>query len=471
MRIAAPIPYDQPFTTEELENYSMDFWQLNGQPHMEQDCLQLDGREYRPKEHPVVVGRGQFAKELDIPTGALYRGPDTDGKWIRSGRYRRRPLCTVGETMDVLMPLHQEPWLAWHRFFATEDPELEQPTVEALCWKEEMGSITITGASNYAERIWIPAEIAGLPVKKVFLPAYSRSRNLRELVVAEGVEQVYADFSTCFLERVEIPATVQLVEPPNGIRDTVWFRSQPEGDVYFHGYYCGSVGSPERVVLKEGTIGIISGAHGGEQLREVVIPASVQYIGLGAFWDSRQLQKVILPPEAGHLLQAFAMHPNVRVGCSRYSAEGNLWELNEVPPETGEALYRLVRGSVQVRSLIPAGYEPVAPRLRHGTHGWEGEIWYCCDDEVGYYLRLRLPSCAVVEKRTLKTWPKHPGCFLPDYLPPYYHLAADYLDRCVEIMRQEHPGEEDIKALEARWNELLPNHMRQFFSNRRKTRG
>lgn len=463
------ISFDTPYTAGELAH----FWVVH---HKQPQPLTLEEREngtllflgqiltpevfpaYIPP-HPVL-----FDKQFPINDCCLYRAPETGDKWVCPSRFRKLTLSRVGEYIDVLFFREEAPFVRWVRFSAVDDPEAEKPGDNPLSWRETGGEITVLGASLYRERLHIPAQIDGLPVIRAELPHYRFSENLRELVVDEGVGQIAVDLFSPHLQVISIPDSVQLLSPPNGITKTLWFQCQPDGPVYFHGYFCGIKGETgvEDLTLEDGTVGVVECARGGEGLKRLVIPDSVCYMGMGAFGDCRRLELVTLSRQARQLRSSFHLLPGLRFIAQSPSLlpDSNWEEDGELTPLK---LYQLGRTSPAAMELIPDGYEAAPPRLRW-QNGWLGEYWYALENssDPDFMLLLRLPSGQRVEQRTVNSYPFRKSTFTSSFLPFLYHNSIPYLQACVDLIRQEGPPTpRQLEAMEDWWRTLVA---RRFWS-------
>lgn len=415
----------------------------------------------------------QFGKQIPINGHCLFRAPETQDRWVCPSRFRKLTLNRAGERIDVLFFREEEPFVRWVRFAATDDPEAERPGDNPLSWKEEGGKITVLGASLYRERLHIPAQIHGLPVVRAELPHYRFSENLRELVVEEGVEQIAVDLFSPHLQVISIPNSVQLLTPPNGITRTRWFQDRPDGPVYFHGYFCGIKGETEEeeLILADGTTGVVEGARGGENLKRLIFPDSVCYMGMGAFEDCRQLQVVTLPRQARQLRRCFWNLPGLRfIAQPPPALPESIWE--EDREFTPLRLYQLGRTSPAAMKLIPDGYEVSPPRL-HWKNGWCGEYWYALEnsEELAYSLVLRLPSGQQVEQKTFSSYPFRKSTFTSRFLPFAYYSARPYLEACVDLIRQEGPPDpKRLEDMEAWWRTLVARRFWAWFDREKAGR-
>jgi len=467
----ADIPLDTPFDTGELARFHA-VLRDQSQPltleEGEDGTLLFLGRSITPEIFPVYIPPQPllFDKQFPINGHCLYRAPETQYKWVCPSRFRKLKLSRVGERIDVLFFRDQEPFVRWVRFPATDDPEEERPGDNPLSWREEGEGVAILGASLYRERLHIPAKINGLPVVRVELPHYHFSENLRELVVEEGVGEIMVDLISPHLQVISIPDSVPLRSPPNGITNTLWFQSQPDGPVYFHGYFCGIHGDTgaEELTLKEGTVGVVEGARGGEGLKVLTIPDSVCYMGMGAFKDCRALALVTLPRQSRPLRRGFWDLPGVRFVPSSVPA------LPEHVPEdekelTPLRLYQLGRTCPAVVKRIPDGYEAMPPKLRW-ENGWLGEYWYALENSSSpdFMLLLHIPSGQLVEQRRFHAYPFRKSTFTSAFLPLLYYNSRSYLQACVELIRRGKPPEPgELKEMEQWWHTLVARRLWSWF--------
>ena len=105
-------------------------------------------------------------------------------------------------------------------------------------------------------------------------------------------------FSNCRnLISIKIPDSVESVGPST-FSETAWYDNQPDGVVYAGNIaykYKGVMDESAVIELRAGTVGITDEAFGNcENMREIKIPDSVQYIGEGAFYCCTGLEAVDL---------------------------------------------------------------------------------------------------------------------------------------------------------------------------------
>ncbi len=405
-------------------------------------------------------GREPGAKQVWLPHHCLYRSPQTDGKWRSPYVYGHVTLCDEAPWAELLY-LDEEAGCL-ERYVLTGDPVEEDPGKQEFEYYRRLGALTVTGVKHYCERLHIPAQIDGMPVAKVLLQPDMKLNHLRELVVEEGVRKMDFSFAYPELTKIEIPNSVTLVRSPDGIRYSGWFNAQPEGPIYFHNYYCGTKGEPDsdRLIIRDGTVGIIKWADQDRQWRRITLPASLTYLASGSFNTGCHLEKVDYAEGTEQLKRYFSCcHPFYsRARDEKYVQKA----LPGNGPLTGKDLYDLGRDHRAIGDQIPWGWLPTVPRLRY-RDGWVAEYWYCAENQykVGHYAAFRLPVGEPVEVMKLDRFARASfvGCWTDSYLPPDYLLAEDYLDCCAVVLRSGEPTGEILEQLDAWWRQLVPRRV------------
>ncbi len=253
---------------------------------------------YLPKSVPgalnYILAQGKY---IYVDNMMLVRSPDTGMKWYQPSRLQSVYIRKPGEFVEIICFSEQDLSIKWRRITGTEDAYEEVPNVSNLQYIYEDGRIVVIGASKFCERIHIPAEINGIPVKKVSLKPYRYSKFLREIVVEEGVEIVHMSFEQPYLEIIDIPKSVRIDGAPNEIYNSLWFQRQPNGPVYFRDWFCGIKGTfaEDILTIKEGTKGIIRLVPLSGNIKKIVLPKSLREIGRQEFWDCEKLEEIIVP--------------------------------------------------------------------------------------------------------------------------------------------------------------------------------
>lgn len=139
------------------------------------------------------------------------------------------------------------------------------------------GGAVITGYSQKVTAAVIPASIEGYPVTEISSMAFNMCSSL---------------------EKISFPDTL-IDAGYNSLNDTAWYKNQPDGPVYVGNILYGYKGAvPENTTLeiREGTRIISREAlYGASGLVKVVIPDSIEYIGMSAFENCENLSEIVFP--------------------------------------------------------------------------------------------------------------------------------------------------------------------------------
>lgn len=260
--------------------------------------LREDYFMYLPKSVPgalnYILAQGKYIYVDDM---MLVRSQDTGMKWYQPSRRQSVYIRKPGEFVEMICFSEKDLSIKWRRITGTEDADKEVPNISNLQYIYKDGQIAVTGASRFCERIHVPAEINGIPVRNVSLKPYRHSRFLREIVVEEGVETVHMSFDQSYLETIDIPETVQIEGAPDEIYNSLWFQKQPDGPVYFHDWFCGIKGTftEDILTIREGTKGIICFVPLSANIKKIILPKSLKVIGRQEFWDCENLEEIVVP--------------------------------------------------------------------------------------------------------------------------------------------------------------------------------
>lgn len=137
---------------------------------------------------------------------------------------------------------------------------------EAFCNCSGLTSVTIPGS-----------------VTNVLKGAFSHCANLQSVCISEGVINISDEaFMNCGnLSSITIPSTVKYIGS-RAFNGTSWYDNQPDGLVYAGNVvykYKGTMPEGTQIEIKEGTLGITSGAFSGcTGLKSITIPNGVTSI-------------------------------------------------------------------------------------------------------------------------------------------------------------------------------------------------
>lgn len=260
--------------------------------------LREDYFMYLPKAVPgalnEILAQGKF---IYADSMMLVRSTDSEMKWYQPSRMQSVFIRKPGEFIELICFSENDLSIKFKRITGTENPYEEVPDVSKLYYTYEDGGIIITGANRFCERIHVPAEINGTPVKKISLRPHFHSRFLREIVVEEGVETLQMSFNQSYLDVIDIPETVQLEGAPDEIYYSLWYERQPDGPVYFRDWFCGIKGTftEDTLTIKEGTKGIICFVPLSGNIKKIVLPKSLRKIGRQEFWGCEKLEEIVAP--------------------------------------------------------------------------------------------------------------------------------------------------------------------------------
>lgn len=187
-----------------------------------------------------------------------------------------------------------------------------------------LGHIAVGHKGNLPSKVSIKPGVVGIADH-----AFENCTSLVSVDLPEGVESIgdWAFFGCSSLMRIRIPSTLKrigydafsycssLVDigNPRGLTevgarafgiggdnnrwlDTAWFRNRPDGVVYAGSIACGHKGTyPERLVLREDTIGIAAEAFMGAPILSVALPPGLTTIGNCAFEYCDRLSSLEIP--------------------------------------------------------------------------------------------------------------------------------------------------------------------------------
>ena len=139
----------------------------------------------------------------------------------------------------------------------------------------------------------------GNNVKSIGSSAFSSCTSLSDIHLPDSVTALenYVFYNCRNLINIIIPNSIESVGPST-FSETAWYDNQPDGVVYAGNIaykYKGVMDESAVIELRAGTVGITDEAFGNcENMSEIKIPDSVQYIGEGAFYCCTGLEAVDL---------------------------------------------------------------------------------------------------------------------------------------------------------------------------------
>lgn len=422
------------------------------------DNILWEGRTYEPRFHHVFLENGENSRNFPICV-SLYK---LNGHWYFEPRLKVVTLASEEELTVWHFPFRGEP-MEGVVYRATRDETAFDEDPQDFILDDYGSYVNIIGLRHYCERLHIPASIGGLPVRKVYIRGDYRTENIRYLSADEGAELLYFDFKRCkALSRIELPPTLKLMAPPEGIRQTPWYQNQT-GEVYLQDWYCGFQGDhPQTLTIRDGTTGILSGADARKEFRSIELPESLCYLGDAAFGHCT-VEAFPLPESCWTWGERILTHPVIAVMPAFPEPPAG-------PPEAPvincpRDLYELGK------RYCPDGFFPLAPRLSYNdVNGWQAEFWSCSENgkTVANYAKLRLKDGRPLKIRTFEPHTLNHTLWTENYTPPFYWISEEYLSECLKLMAGGEPTKHQLAELEEAWHRCNPDSFNAWLSWKRQ---
>ena len=167
---------------------------------------------------------------------------------------------------------------------AEEITEKKTYHYETLTYEKYEDYIEITGGTPSIGMLIIPAEIDGLPVKKIAAKAFNERLDLQSVSIPDGVTEIgYWAFNCCGnLSSIDIPESVTVIEGgADAFLMTRWLRELQAQN---------SLVTVNQFLL-----------DGAQAQGDVIIPQNIKIIADGAFMCNRNITSVVIPSSVNQI--------------------------------------------------------------------------------------------------------------------------------------------------------------------------
>ena len=136
--------------------------------------------------------------------------------------------------------------------------------------------------------------VLGKGLNRINSSTFSYCTGLTSITIPDNINYIASEaFEDCYqLDNISISDNIFLIDA-DAFRNTKWYENQPDGVVYIGNFvysYKGEMPENESINIKDGTVGIASGAFENQtNLSRVNIPCSVIGFGFDVFCDCNNL--------------------------------------------------------------------------------------------------------------------------------------------------------------------------------------
>jgi len=147
----------------------------------------------------------------------------------------------------------------------------------SLCLIDRTETYEVKSCESGAASVVVPSAHNGKPIVRIGRPGFSGCKNLTDVSIPDSVGEV----------------------KEGAFKDTaIWEKAANKNIVYADNWalgYKGKKGDMKGALsLRPGTVGIARYAFSGQPLSDITIPASLKYIGDGAFYDCKKIQSIVV---------------------------------------------------------------------------------------------------------------------------------------------------------------------------------
>ncbi|MBR6283326.1 MAG: leucine-rich repeat protein [Muribaculaceae bacterium] len=306
------------------------------------------------------IGAGAFAScalsRITIPGNVQYIGNNAFYKSDLQAAELSEGISTIGEGAFAFTPLRAVTLPASTRYVGT-GAFVGTPYLEAIdvapgnaCYTSIGGMLLTSGCGTL---VCCPGALAGelrLPdgVVTVTDNAFYYCTKLTTVVLSESVKQVGRHvFEGCVtLDSIYVPQGIEVWK--SDITDIAWYKRQPNGVVYLGPVAFSKGFSDSYLRIKHGTRCIADGGFWNGNLRQVVLPKGLVYIGRAAF-NRMNLKTLRLPATVKY------------IGSGAFSNNSSLSIIN-IPADVEAVEGGILNSCLKLSHLI--SYSPVPPGPR-----------------------------------------------------------------------------------------------------------